>query len=90
MTAAIGVALIGIEVIALLIFVSAHDALTLGQVRYLPLDVSASAIEQAVAKLTACYPAMLVDPIVGEFENAWDGRPRRTPRSQCDIREQER
>jgi len=48
----------------------------LGQVRYLPVDISASAMERAVAELAARYPAMLVDPIVGEFEDAWLDEPR--------------
>ena len=43
----------------------------LGQIRYRPVDACASAMEQAVAELAARYPAMLVDPIVGDFEDAW-------------------
>lgn len=41
-------------------------------VRYLPLDVCASAMERAVAALAERYPQLLVTPLVGDFERAWD------------------
>lgn len=41
-------------------------------VRYLPLDVCPSALERAVAELAMRYPQLVITPIVGEFEQAWD------------------
>lgn len=49
-------------------------------VRYLPLDVCASAVERAVAELTPRYPQLLITPIIGEFEQAWHVGGSRVPR----------
>ena len=40
-------------------------------VRYVPVDVSASALEHACEAIGRCCPEVAIDPVVGEFEDAW-------------------
>ena len=56
------------------------DALSGTLERYVPFDVSEQALQDSAGEIAAAYPAIAVEPVVGDFERDLDALPDEGPR----------